>query len=202
MYPTKYTNISKATFLKLDVSKCAIILFIPEDGYHDKPESYPEGYIPNLKKHAETAKAALYIPAEDVGSKWGKQFKRPKVHHLHQISQFLKKNADTPILAVCDAGVSRSGFVTFFLDIKNNNLKGVKYVLDYDGFDQHFVRGSLRGKSWGSFYHTNPALTNYLLNSNLLTDSERKVIEQIKEESLKESKEDESSNSDEIVDLF
>mgnify|MGYP004597686091 CR=1 FL=1 len=176
MYPTRYTNISKRMFLETDVTPAAIILFIPEDGYHDQPEMYPDGYIPNLKAHAETAKDVLYIPAEDVGVNWGLNFKRPTAQHFEEINNFLKKNADNPILAVCDAGVSRSGFVTFFLDVKNDRLDGVSYSPDYTGFDPHFIR---RSTEHGTFYHTNPALTKFMLESDVLTTKERKALAEI-----------------------
>lgn len=175
MYPSKYANIGKREFLNIDVSKAAIILFIPKDGYHDMPVEYPEGYIPTLKAHAQTAVDVLYIEAEDVGIKWGKNFATPKIRHLHEIDSFLKKNAGHPILAVCDAGVSRSGFVTFYLSVKNDKLEGVHYSLESDGNDPHFIRGS----KYGKFFHTNPALTKYLLDSNLLTHSERAKLNTI-----------------------
>lgn len=195
MYPTKYANIGKHEFLNTDVSTAAIILFIPKDGSHDMPESYPEGYIPTLKAHAETAVDVLYIEAEDVGTKWGKNFIAPKVRHLHEIDSFLKKNAGNPVLAVCDAGVSRSGFVTFYLSVKNDKLEGVHFSLESDGDDPHFIRGS----KYGKFFHTNPALTKYLLDSNLLTHSERKKLNSIMLRDDKPYKDDDLEGNEWLV---
>lgn len=197
MYPTKYTNISKGSFLQIEPEKlknAALILFIPKDGYHNNKESYPEGYIPTLKAHAKHAKDVLYIEAEDVGLNWGDNFIKPKVRHFHEIDSFLKKNAANPILAICDAGVSRSGFVSFYLDVKNNNLDHVGFCPYLD--DIHFSRG----RKYGTFYHTNPALTKYMMDSRLLTHSERKALEDMMAQ-YKESEDDDKSDQPDVVDI-
>lgn len=173
-YPKNYENISKRLFLQTDLKDSACILFVPEDGYHNIPKDYPEGYIPTLKNHAKTAYDTLYIPAEDVGVNWGDEFKHATMDHLYQINTFLQKNANKNIISVCDAGISRSGFITFLLDIKNNNLK---YVTTYETKGE--IIFTCENRPFNKTYLANSELTHHLLESNILTTIEKQKLKTI-----------------------
>lgn len=162
MYPTKYTNISKKTLMSANVKGKALIIFHTAELDSIDAERYPDLYTPNVRKLAEKAHDVLYIQAEDIPIGWSDkpESETPTMADFLAINDFLLKNHDREIIAVCDAGIARSGFVTFFLDVMNDNFEGIGYMEDYDG-GAIFVTG--RRGIGSRRYFTNSALTTYMI---------------------------------------
>lgn len=176
MYPKKYKNISKKELMREDVHNKALIIFITDDLDTINPEEYPDLYTPNVIKISENSYDTLFVNAEDICKGLSKDYRAPSETDFLNINNFLVRNSEKEIVAVCDAGISRSGFVTFFLDVKNDNIDDVSYQKDYNGGSIFSV--GKRGTSYRR-YLTNSALTDYLLSSNVLTPKELEKIEDI-----------------------
>ena len=169
-YPKVYKNISKANFLNEDIKNKAVVIFMSEDNYKKEYKKYQDTYFETTFEKAKETDNKLFIHAKDVGLDWGFT-ETPNERMLDEINRFLLYNKDEEIISVCDAGVARSGFVTFLLDVKNNNLTDVerfetKQDIEFD---------SRKGR-----YITNPAFTWLLLNSDVLTKEEKGRLEEIK----------------------
>lgn len=176
MYPTKYSNISKKELMITDVKGKALIIFITDDLEDIDPVEYPDLYTPNVYKISEKADDSLFINAEDICLGFSNKYKAPQLADFVNINNFLLKNHDKEIIAVCDAGIARSGFVTFFLDVKNNNIDDVSYQKDYNGGSIFSVGAK---KMTSRKYFTNSALTDYMINSGVLTQEELNKINAI-----------------------
>lgn len=146
-YPTKYINMGKDSLIDFcrenaskDLSGTAIILFItPSNFCFDTESSISENG--NVSTNNSTVHAlsllsrfgdSLIINAEDIDEDIGDGMPAPRKVHFIAIDEFLKRNKDKGVFAVCDAGVARSGFVSWYLDMRNLNPRDWKNV-GYDG---------------------------------------------------------------------
>lgn len=173
IYPTSYQNISKEVFITKDVSESACIIFFSKDNegkYEEKSCN-----TKTVKNHAIKAKDHLYIRCQDIGRNWPGQNEIPTIDDIYKINNFLLKNKDLNIYAVCDAGIARSGFVSFLLDIKNHNIDNVSPInpITEPYTDPEFKKNSFKNHNpLENRYITSPGLTELLLKSNILSRSE------------------------------
>lgn len=164
MFPRTYTNIDKKTFLETNISNKACIVFYTDSKYENDYEKYPDHYFPNIRSKAiNESKDYLFIKAEDVGLNWGHE-NTPTMEQLGRIVSFLEKNKDNEILSVCDAGIARSGFVTFLLDVYNRSLPYLELFTGYEDNDFAFrpVNSATRN------YFTCEGFTRLLFDSRYL----------------------------------
>lgn len=92
----------------------------------------------------------------------------PSYEHVKQIVRFLLDNNDRNIVASCGAGISRSGWVSFFLDVKNGHYDSIRRFKspvdwDYDSRKTDIHNG----------YNANSAFTFYAYYNNIFTSDEK-----------------------------
>lgn len=135
-YPTKYQHYSHEDLQTVDLTKKSLIYFLSREEL-TRPEE--------LKKliHVNTAKHVLFIYAQDMPilapdildtTGLIRHADMPYPNQMAQIDLFLQDHADTTMIASCGAGVSRSGFVHWYLDVINNHFDGICYArIKHDG---------------------------------------------------------------------
>lgn len=135
MYPTQYENILKSKFIKYDLEGVACIIFTTPELEGVNPREFTDLYTLHVRKHSESSDDYIFIVAEDLPLGFGgsNKYNLPKLEHVYKIDELLRKNHDKKILSVYDAGISRSGFVSFMLDMKNHNYDKIAVMADYDG---------------------------------------------------------------------
>lgn len=172
MYPTQYENISKSKFMKSNLEGVACVIFTTPELEDIDPKEFADLYTPYVRKHAESSDDYIFIVSEDLplGFSSNREYSLPKLRHVYKIDEFLRKNCDKKILAVCDAGISRSGFVSFMLDMKNHNYDNIAVVADYDG--AWMFNRSRRVATEGNIYLANSAYCGFLRESQILTIAE------------------------------
>lgn len=130
-YPTKYKNMSKANFLSLCADNyrkdnVAVILFLTPGSLTAGSSSLDDEF--NIVSNNDTVSCLAKLPqvsdslivnVEDTFDYIGNAFPLATKNSIVHIDNFLKLNNDKEVIAVCDAGVSRSGFVTWYLDRMN-----------------------------------------------------------------------------------
>lgn len=172
MYPTQYENIPKSKFMKSNLEGVACIIFTTPELEDVDPREFADLYTPHVRKHAESSDDYIFIVAEDLplGFSDNHKYNLPKLEHVYKINEFLRKNYDKKIIAVCDAGISRSGFVSFMLDMKNHNYDKIAVMADYDG--AWMFNRSRRVVTEGNIYLANSAYCGFLRESHILTIEE------------------------------
>lgn len=172
-YPTKYINMSKDALVeyceeKDSLRQTAIILFITPANFAYGSECSITG-SGELNTNNATIKSmallskfgdSLVIVAEDTDENIGEAIPAPTKEHFIAIDEFLKRNKDKGVFAVCDAGIARSGFVSWYLDMRNSNPRDWRDV-GYDGSGG--FRKSTEFKSKEMRAITTPALTKIAL---------------------------------------
>lgn len=170
-YPTCYEHLSKREFLMTDSKDSACIIFVPNDKGCDR--QLDQAVI----KHARQSKKVLVLAISDLGLTIGNKKFRPQLNHLNQIDDFLQENRQSPIIAVCDAGVSRSGFISFYLDLKNKSWSHIQGQIDE--FTKEFIVTRPR-RQFRKAYMTNPGLSTLLLqHPHLLTPTELNFLKSL-----------------------
>lgn len=165
MYPTKYAHIDHDSFKDMDVKNKAAILFLSKNNVSYHPEETLK-----LMENVNTAKEFIIVFMEDLDGYWKsgklKEHERydldePLEYHFDKIDAFLRHNKDLEVIASCSAGVSRSGFVTWWLDFQNGNADDAEWSEDEYGIYFHAGKTSTRKRG----YFTNGLLTKYALQS-------------------------------------
>lgn len=165
IYPVVYNHLPKSQALTLDVSNKNVIMFMSDDSWQYNVEKAKV----NLEIVA-SAKHGLLIYAEDIDFENGdieelqSRFASPNIYQMKQIDYFLRKYPDDELLAVCDAGLSRSGFVHWYLDVKSRNADGMTRI------DNHFINHKHR-------YVTNAEFTK--LSMQFMNIDDLKFIDSI-----------------------
>lgn len=149
----------------------ACILFVPNEKGCDR--QLDQAVI----KHAQQSKNVLVLSISDLGLTIGNKKFRPRLNHLNQIDAFLQENRHLPIISVCDAGVSRSGFISFYLDLKNKRWSHIQGQTE--DFTNEIVFTRPR-QQFRNAYMTNPGLSTLLLQSqHLLTPTELNFLKSL-----------------------
>lgn len=143
-YPTKYKNMSKMNFLSFCADNyrkdnVAVILFLTPGSLVSGSSSLDDEF--NIVSNNETVNClaklpqvsdSLIINIEDTFDYIGNAFPLATKNNIIHIDTFLKLNYDKEVIAVCDAGVSRSGFITWYLDKMNKITRDWKKLSPYE----------------------------------------------------------------------
>lgn len=149
MYPKSYENMSKSTFLKFCQNRMrkdhiAVILFITPNSLIGKSMMTDDFSIvtdnDSLKALVCTQMvgASLVLNVEDLDEYIGEAFPLATDDTITQIDNFLLSHSDKHIIAVCDAGVSRSGFISWYLDMKNSISRDWVPLNDFEYKSKYF----------------------------------------------------------------
>lgn len=161
MYPKVYENISKKSFIKYCENRMrkdhvAVILFVTPNSLSYGKSMMTDDF--SIVTDNETLQAmvctqmvgaSLIINVEDIDEYIGEAFPLASKDTVLQIDDFLKRHHDKHILAVCDAGVARSGFVSWYLDKKNGITRDWVKIAKNEYKSKHF------------FAITSPRLTKF-----------------------------------------
>lgn len=134
-YPTTYSHGRKQDLPTLDLSDTVLVLWLSSQDityFNDQTA----GWMTVVKQ----AKDSLILFAEDVPLSYDLRpadmsdadikhisdlYDMPTGDQVVRLAEFLQRHADDKIHFACSAGVSRSGFGHFFLDVMNNQLDDV-----------------------------------------------------------------------------
>jgi len=180
-YPVSYENIPHDRFKTHSFTENdAVILFASDDNVN-----HGLGQLIQTIARLKDVKNKMVVWAEDLPYEKNSFKDRLEfmgnaplisVQQVRQINKFLLDNSDKHIISSCSAGVSRSGFVSLFLDIKNGNTDYIKKEHGWDDEDIYsFGRrkdnpGNLNG------YHANSQAMYYAVSEGFVTDEEFKSL--------------------------
>lgn len=134
-YPTTYSHGRKQDLPTLDLSDTVLVLWLSSQDityFNDQTA----GWMTVVKQ----AKDSLILFAEDVPLSYDLRpadmsdadikhisdlYDMPTGDQVVRLAEFLQRHADDKVHFACSAGVSRSGFGHFFLDVMNNQLDDV-----------------------------------------------------------------------------
>jgi len=141
-YPTHYTHMRKDQLTTALVKDAALIMFMSDDHWrYGNMDEIMAAF--NVVKSAKDA-IIVYIDDIDVsrGHSHGHELSDDTYDsiertlaivtptHIRQIMLFLQHHSDDNVIFACDAGVSRSGFGRWFLDVKNGKYDNMKAIDD------------------------------------------------------------------------
>ena len=134
-YPTQYSHGRKADLPALDLSDVVLVLWLSSQDI-----TYFNDQTAEWMTVIKQAKDSLILFAEDVPlsvdlrpasmsdadiKRVSDQYDMPTGDQVVRMAEFLQYHVDDKIHFACSAGVSRSGFGHFFLDVMNNRLDDV-----------------------------------------------------------------------------
>lgn len=176
-YPTSYENISHDRFKTRKLTdNDAVILFASDDNVN-----HGLGGLIQTLSRLKDVKNKIVVWAEDLPYK-DDSFKDNldymgnaplfSVQQIRQINHFLQKNSDKHIIASCSAGVSRSGFVSLLLDIKNDRLDYVKRERGWQDNDTYSFGRRKDNPAGLNGYHANSQALYYAIEEGIFTSGE------------------------------
>ncbi|MDT9683438.1 hypothetical protein RND61_15420 [Streptomyces sp. TRM76323] len=180
-FPTIYNNFSHSELLNgVEVTDDdALILFVSMDDIR-----WGKDNLRKLLNVALGAKNSLVIFADDLPKEVVSYTvdmlpsldnpSMPSEQHVKQIVRFLLDNPNKNIISSCSAGISRSGWVSFFLDVKNARFDSIKrfgesYLWSFDSKRTVVHNG----------YNANSAFTYYAIENGLFSDEEIRALREL-----------------------
>lgn len=135
-YPTKYSHGCKADLPTLpDLANTVLVIWISSQDitYFNDQSAQWMTFVKNAKDSlilfAEDISVSLDLhPAgmtEEAIEHLSDTYDMPSSDQVVRMAEFLQRHSEDHIHFVCSAGVSRSGFGHFFLDVMNNRLDDV-----------------------------------------------------------------------------
>lgn len=176
-YPTEYENIPHERFKTRKLTNNdAVILFASDD--HVKNGL---GSLLQTLGRLKDVDNKIVVWAEDLPYK-GDSFKDDlgfignaplfSVQQVRQINYFLLNNSDKHIISTCGAGVSRSGFVSLLLDIKNDRLDYIRKERGWQDDDIYSFGRRKDNPAGLNGYHANSQALYYAVSEGIITEDE------------------------------
>jgi hypothetical protein len=179
-YPTKYSHTRKSALTPELVADKTLIMFMSDDNWQHGELSDNMHHLDMLRSAKQAT--VLYMDDIDVSvnnnptdlsqetlDALARDFNLASPTLVEHFMRFLQKYPDDEVIFACDAGVSRSGFGHWFLDVKNGHFDGMKRMSGRR--DTTFTRRTENGRIG---YIANAELVR--LAMPYLTDNEKQQL--------------------------